>query len=289
MSVEENRTTHPDCCMCPHLGLREDKETAISYPAEMNCCYHARPVAYVSFDHQRRYCLTEHYSECSVLKQKKLVSLPKKYRGAGPESPKPSVGLPLLAFTIVMLAGLIVSILLGVIRLPGYEGMALFPTSNPIPTIFYPTRTPLPPTATRTPTMVLPTRTRMVFTPTEIAPHFLDTPIGSVPQLIIHRALPGESFEQLATQYKTSIAAIKAVNFNLPDRLFENYALVIPLNTTRVTGLPKFSTHEVIVDGISIEEQAQLLQVDSRTLREFNQLPAGYILTIGEWLLIPNK
>ena len=275
--------------MCPHLGVREDKETAISYPAELNCCYHARPVSYVSFDHQHRYCLTENYAQCSVYKQEKLSPLPRKYRGSGPVSPKPSFGLPLLAFTVVIVLGFIASILLGLIRLPGLEAMALFPTSTPIPTIFVPTRTQLPPTGTRTPTRMLPTRTRVVLTPTEIAPHFLDTPIGSLPQLIIHRALPGESFEQLAAQYKTSIAAIKAVNYNLPARLWENYVLVIPLNTNKVTGLPKFSTHEVIVDGISIEEQAQLLQVDSRTLREFNQLPAGYILTIGEWLLIPNK
>ncbi len=275
--------------MCPYLGVREDKETAIAYPSELNCCYHARPIGYISFDHQRRYCLTDNHTECSVFKQEKLTALPKKYRGIGPVSPKPSVGLPLLAFTIVVVAGLAASILLGLIRLPGFEGMALFPTSTPIPTIFFPTWTPLPPTATRTPTRVLPTRTRMVLTPTEVSPHFLDTPIGEIPQLIIHRALPGESFEQLASQYKTSVAAIKAVNFNLPARLWENYVLVIPLNTTQVSGLPKFSTFEVIVEGISIEEQAQLLQVDSRSLKQFNALPDGYMLTVGEWLLIPNK
>jgi len=275
--------------MCPHLGLREDKETAVSYPAELNCCYYARPVSYVSFDHQRRYCLTDNFSECSVYKQSGSHPLPKKFRGVGPESLKPSVGLPLLAFTIVIVAGLVVSILLGVIRLPGFEGLALFPTSTPIPTIFYPTRSPLPPTATHTPTQVIPTRTRVVYTPTEIAPHFLDTPISSVPQLIFHRALPGESYEQLAAQYKTSITAIKAINFNLPARLWEDYVLVIPLNTTQVSGLPKFSTFEVVVDGISVEEQAQLLQVDSRSIKQFNALPDGYYLTVGEWLLIPNK
>ncbi len=275
--------------MCPHLGVHDDKETAISYPSELNCCYHARPVTYVSIDHQRRYCLSENFLQCSVFNQQNLSPLPRKYRGFRPASPKLSVGLPLLAFTIVILVGFVASILLGLIRLPGLEELAFFPTSTPFPTIFYPTRTPPPPTATRTPTRVMPTRTRMVNTPTEIAPRFLDTPIGEIPQLIIHRALPGESFEQLAAQYNTSISAIKAVNYNLPTQLWENYVLVIPLNITKVSGLPKFSTFEVVVDGISIEEQAQLLQIDHRSLKQFNYLPDGYILIAGEWLLIPNK
>jgi len=289
MPLPEKTPNQPDCSMCPHLGVREDKETAIAYPAELNCCYHSRPVSYISFDHQRRYCLSDNYTLCSVYNQKNPAPLPRKYRGIGPETPKLRVGLPLLAFTIVMAAGLVASILLGLIKLPGLEHLAFFPTSTPIPTIFYPTRTPLPPTATRTPTRVIPTRTRMVYTPTEIAPRFLDTPIGDFPQVIIHRALPGESFEQLAAEYNTSIAAIKAINFNLPARLWEEYVLVIPLNTTQVSGLPKFSTFEVVVDSISVEEQAQLLQVDSRSIKQFNALPDGYFLTAGEWLLIPNK
>lgn len=61
---------------CPYLGLRSDPKTALNFPSEGNCCYHARPVASVDRTHQAQYCLTEQHVTCPVYARVSLKPLP---------------------------------------------------------------------------------------------------------------------------------------------------------------------------------------------------------------------
>lgn len=65
---------------CPFLGLMDDPETRMSYPSLMNCCHHAKPVEAIDQAFQNDYCLTEHYIDCPVYKQKEKKPLPSDLR-----------------------------------------------------------------------------------------------------------------------------------------------------------------------------------------------------------------
>jgi len=273
--------------ICPHLGFEDDPETALAYPAAHNFCYHCKPISPVVFDHQREFCLTPEYLHCPVYQTTALEPLPRDLRGKRRSNSKSHSYLSILILCLVLLLGLAVAILLGLIKLPGNSAaipvivrdetpsqIATFPAANFTATV------------TATPT-IRPTITQEIEVPTP-SPHALETPFGVSPKLVIHQVREGEGFIRLAEQYGTTAEAIKAINFELPETLFVDTILVIPLNTDDVTGLPRFSLRQINTEGLTIESYAERMSLDAQALKKFNELPDGYVLQMGEWLLIPN-
>jgi len=72
------------------------------------------------------------------------------------------------------------------------------------------------------------------------------------------------------------------------DLIYANQVIVIPVDSTDVKGLPGFLVYEILEEGKTIEDIADELVVDFTSLIKYNDLVAGYQLTVGEWLLIPR-
>jgi len=120
-----------------------------------------------------------------------------------------------------------------------------------------------------------------------IAPHALETPIGIGHKFVIHRVHAGENLIALANQYLTSVAAIQAVNYNLPSPVMVDWLLVIPVRQTDVQGLPTFEPYEI--EGyVVVEALAQQLSVDPEIFKSYNALGNSEVLSAGEWVLIPH-
>ena len=54
-----------------------------------------------------------------------------------------------------------------------------------------------------------------------------------------------------------------------------------------VSHMPQFKTYQVNVEGLTIEMLAERLNVEVDLMKEYNHLPAGTNLKLGEWLVIP--
>jgi hypothetical protein len=61
---------------CPHLGLVNDPDTSLTYPAEWNFCHRASPPYPPNYDHQSFYCLASIYQQCPFFKKKPNTPLP---------------------------------------------------------------------------------------------------------------------------------------------------------------------------------------------------------------------
>ena len=67
--------------ICPHLGLADDPQTALSYPSLWNECQRARPVAAPNLEHQQSYCLKDSHTTCPVFMRKEgRAALPAEIR-----------------------------------------------------------------------------------------------------------------------------------------------------------------------------------------------------------------
>lgn len=274
---------------CPYIGFEDDPETALAYPSPYNYCYHSKPISPVNLTHQRKVCLTLCYSDCPVYQKELLDSLPKEYRGNQPARNKPKRSHSLLILLLVLAAGVVILALLGIIRIPGLE-VSLLPQQG-TPTIAQPTSLIfVPPPTSTVPSagLVTPTDTESTIQATPFIPHTVETPFGVNPTLVIHRVLDGEGYIYLAEQYGTSVEAIRAINFQLPEALWVNNILVIPVNTQSVAGLPKFIVREISAEGLTIEEYAERMQLDAELLKRYNALPDGFVLEMGELIIIPN-
>ena len=274
---------------CPFLGFEDDPETALAYPASYNFCFHCRPIAPINLAHQRMVCLTSKYEDCPVFTKENLEPIPKGIRGSRPASGRSKRWISFVVLVAVILMGLIVAVLLGLIHIPGVN----LPVTGVGATL-----TPLIPTATKpkeefTPTpaataTIMPTETEILLFQSRPTPRALETPFGESPQLVIHKVLAGEGYISLAEKFGTTADAIKAINFELPESLWENTILVIPINTDDVTALPQFSVREINTEGLTIEAYADRMGLDAELLKQYNVLPNGYILKMGELLIVPN-
>lgn len=51
---------------CPYISTIEDSDTTYNFPSEWNACHLNKQLATPSLEHQRVYCLTELYRQCTV-------------------------------------------------------------------------------------------------------------------------------------------------------------------------------------------------------------------------------
>jgi len=279
---------------CPHLGQDEDPCTYSSYASSRNFCYHSKPRTIPLLDHQSNFCLSENYPKCPVYQLDENAVFPDEFRFRRFEFPKiiPWKWLiPLFAIIITLII---------IFSFPGLRNLKFLTPEQDNTTIFagnqiLNTTTPNPLLGT-TPSMVekptitqAPSASPVLETGTPSNdPHGLDEPIGVTHRFVIHRIQEGESLGNLAAQYDTSLQAIQDVNYFLPDPVWIDWLVIIPVETTDVIGLPKFEAQIVVTGGVTIEEFAADQDLDPSTLKFYNGLPDAYLLSSGEWLLIPH-
>ena len=278
---------------CPHLGQEGDPCTYFSYASRWNFCYHSRLKTIPQFDHQLNFCLTDNYIECPVYQSDGTNAFPSKLKIKEIRSRKIK---PLIWFLIILA---IVSSVLIVLSIPGLNVPGLFN-----PTQVGATEMPIFQTmTTNSPISIAETSLaqfeQSTFTPLPSVspilesvtpsdpPHTLDTPIGITHLFVIHRIQEGESIGNLAFQYNTNLQAIQDVNYFLPEPVWIDWLVIIPVETTDVVGLPKFEAQMVVNGDVTIEDLAAIQNLDPFNLKFYNGLPDGYLLSSGEWLLIP--
>lgn len=277
--------------ICPFLGFEDDPTTALAYPASFNFCYKCKPIASVNLAHQRNRCLTAEFTECVVFQTEEPGPMPKELRGEKIAKRKTMGWLPIAALALVLIMALIGGVLIGIIPIPGFSPpyMIVYDTEEPAELPIH-TETPALTTPTLKPTTTL-TQTE---TPKPTAtpypsrtPLGLETPFGDSPELVIHKVLEGVGYLLIAENFHTSVEAIKAINYQAPEALWLGTILVVPKNTDEVSHLPQFKTYEVNAEGLTIELLSERLNVDVELMKEYNRLPAGVNLKLGEWLVIP--
>ena len=283
---------------CPYLGLKNDPSTSLGYPSESNVCHHSKRQATPRINYQESTCLTKNYSDCPLYKAPQRIKMPRKIRG---KSRKIHFSINIL-IKVIIGVGILTVIFLAIrynnlwlpkvddFLTPSWQKTQQDPSYGILPTREA-TLTPmatetLQPTLTRTPTQTPtkePTITRI---PSTLA---MDVPIGRNYQFIIHRALPGESPGQYASEYNTTVDAFWAVNYDTPTVLIENRVFIIPVNIIDTTGLPAFEAYEIKQAGMDPISLAEKLSVDPEQLSIYNNVPADYRFNPGEWILVPRE
>jgi len=282
--------------VCPFLGLSDDPETALSFPSPHNRCYHAKQALSVNLEFQRSYCLVANHISCEEYNSDAANPLPPNSRNGDTDTRKKSIFPGVL---IVFLAFAVVALVFWQVLPHFFSGWGLSKhlpeVSLPVNSTVVAMQTPsiLPTKAQDTPTptilvMNVPAIPSQTFTATTRSPHVLETPIGVEYKLVIHRVVAGESIMSIASQYWTTVEAIHAVNYSIPNPLLIGTLIIIPINQTDVHGLPAFGVYEVKTD-ISVRALAQQLSIDPALLELYNGLGNSESLSSGDWVLVPHK
>lgn len=313
---------------CPYLGLHDDRSTSLAYPSTWNYCYHATPPAPVLVSHQVEACLSPRFVHCPVYLTGTADPLPSSLRGPGKvvQTHLRSVlgRLMLLIFFAALITFLALlffhwpfeqessTYLLTIFQehsaSPGSQSQsAAVPTGGMIETISSPSfagsnsslsQEFVSASGTQSITNNLPTKVpassltkvRQTFTPTPegACGHALDIPFGNDVQFLLHRVVSGENLTLYAEQYDTDTEAILAVNDHLPMPVWEDWILVVPFETTDVSGLPSFEPYQAIGANLSLSELAEQLNTDAQSLSKYNAF-GSHCKVFSGWLLIPRK
>ena len=279
---------------CPYLGVSDDPGTALNFPSASNFCYHAKPIAAVKHAHQAGYCLVSRYEECPVYKTAGDKPLPREFKEQNVRIQRRIPILAVIIGVVVILAALFIALQAGGISLfnanPGEEEINLQALQT-VTQMVAQTQTVLAQTARPTQTLQpTPTITELPATPipTSFPPHELEVPFGSSPRFVIHTVQAGESYMRFMQDYNTTREAILAVNYGNAPTLWAGSLLIIPMDTLDATGIPAFTAVQVTDQHLTVEALAADQEADVDLIRKYNALPAGYIFTPGEWVLIPH-
>ena len=297
----KNRSIGKSNRICPYLGLEEDPATYSSFPSSWNACHRASPPSIVKPSHQQEFCLQPEHKDCPVFKNQGSQRLPKSIRYQSKGLSQKSIKILKIAVVTVFSSLMFLGLLFRqswMPRLPGW--LPFFSQSMQSSTQNIEQLTTISITATKeektpvipSPTLIQPSEsaTRMAPSPTLMDPTLaLDTPIGDEIQFIIHRVAEGESLQIFATQYNTSIEAIRTVNYDLIAPLWVNWLIIIPINTTEVSDLPTFEAHQVEEEDIPIRVLSGKLSVVLEKIMLYNNLDSEHILHRGEWILVPRE
>jgi len=303
ISKSEDKNNHSLHNTCPYLGLFDDPKTFSAYPSEWNVCHHVTPISTPTFGQQQNFCLSAAYSNCPIFNappgQKMLKDIQSPKSGLSIIKKKRLRTLIISAVLLLVILGIVISNLItgdkigfisqdmntpnkintGISQVTSQTSQKTTPQENTIEKF------------TQTQTEPSPTLTiQLTLTPTYEKPVLaLDTPIGDENQFIIHRVAEGESLQIFANLYNTSVEAIRNVNYDLIAPLWIDWLVVIPMNTTDVTGIPTFEPYQVESDQISISELSELLSTSIADIIKYNNLNTEHFLVQGDWLLIPKE
>lgn len=288
--------------ICPYLGLKDDPETSISYPSVSNVCIHSVNKVTPNLNYQKSVCLTIAYLDCIVYLSPDEKKMPESLQDLTGEKHRKKKGMIRfgLIFVILFLIGIAVifrgqwSSRVEGLLMPAWQKTQQVRTYQSLPTIpltqipeieFTPTSNLIRKSTTTT-TQSEQQSPTITMEPSTLG---LDTPIGSWVQFIIHRTLPGESLEQFANQYNTTVDAIRSVNYNLPNVLYVDRLIIIPIGVQDAGDLPAFEAYQVEARGLSVEDLAEQITVLPEDLVLFNNVPSEYIFNFGDWILVPRE
>lgn len=287
--------------ICPYLGLKDDPETPISYPSVLNICFHSINKVTPNLRYQKEACLTKAYLTCQIYlaeNEKKMPQSLQDLTGQKQRRKNTITRFALILLVVFLISSVLIfrgqwSSKIEGLLMPAWQKTQQVRTYQPLPTIPA-TQFPeieITPTsdqtknAVETPTQSATQSPTITVVPSTLA---LDTPIGSWVQFIIHRTLPGESLEQFANQYNTTVDAIRSVNYNLPNVLYVDRLIIIPIDVQDAVDLPAFEAYQVEARGLSVEDLAEQIAVLPEDLVLYNNVPLEYIFNDGDWILVPR-
>jgi len=285
---------------CPYLGLRTDRESFVSYPSLMNCCYHTKNHAFVNKEYQENVCLAAQYAHCPVFRSPKATSLPA-------QASAPDVfNRQRLAFwftRIFIVAALLISaaaiwFFFGdqiINRVSASPAVAEVETYN-APTYEYtiPTSEDYRPSIFSTQlaisTPMAPTLLWQA-TPGPNSTAIVATLTAQL-SLKMYRIVLGDNLDALARDNFTTPQAIMDLNYKMHIPLWVDEIIVIPVNITDVSDLPKFEVRKIEVKT-PVSLIADVNDCPETLFAQYNQpliIPeadGGYI-PAGTYVLIPR-
>ncbi|MDT8381820.1 MAG: LysM peptidoglycan-binding domain-containing protein [Brevefilum sp.] len=288
--------------ICPYLGLKDDPETSISYPSVSNVCLHSINMVTPNLNYQKSVCLTKAYLDCFVYLSPDEKKMPESLQDLTGQKQRRKNTISRFAL-ILLVVFLISSVLIfrgqwsskieGLL-MPAWQKTQQVRTYQPLPTmpatqfpeIEYTPTSNQTRNSTATPTQSPMRSPTITMVPSTLA---LETPIGSWVQFIIHRTLPGESLDQFANQYNTTVDAIRSVNYNLPNVLYVDRLIIIPIGVKDAVDLPAFEAYQVTARGLGVDDLAEQLSVLPEDLVSYNNVPLDYIFNYGDWILVPRE
>jgi len=268
--------------VCPALGLNNDSGSSCSYPSKANHCFHTTPVTAIKLDYQRKVCLLEVHTECELFHGAAGRSR-KHFSGALHPSWRHSSAWRVFLLGLVLFLGAVAGFIWLVLYGPG--GVPTppprFDPEIPVTGLNEITSTPQH-TASPSPSITV-----VVLTPTLLALHALDVPIGTFNQLVIHRVDDGESLDYLARLFNTTPEAIIAINYDLSMPIWPHSVIVVPRNHANFTDLPQFEPYQVL-EQVSLKDLAADLSADIEMLMVYNRVDSEVVFAAGDWVLIPH-
>jgi hypothetical protein len=282
--------------ICPHLTLKDDKESYAAFPSTINACCRGNSPATPKFSHQRTFCLHSNYVNCPVNLAKVITKFPKELRLKSKKlfATKKSLLIPGIFFIFVTLVVLQLAFGKDWVNQANSD-LSQTQEISPTATQEETDETMREASSDKTEIPSQPAPILLTESP-GVAPTIrpdpildLDTPIGAEQKFIIHRVLEGESLQYLADRYNTSPKAILDVNHNIISPLWVGWIIVIPVNTSDVDGLPSFSAQQIDDEGISLKTFASQFDISAEKLSIYNNIEVDHILHQGEWLIIPSN
>jgi len=297
--MQNNQPPHGSC---PHIGLNYDKATYSDFPASNNVCYHAEPKTTPIYTHQLEFCLTNNFEKCPIYIAPKGNPFPSHLQHQAEKKTNYRMILLLgFCFALIIFVFLVLNWLdpmpdTDAEKQSFLQSQTKFGTELPTSTIIVvnlkePTITFTPPligTTVTTPTLFTPTSSpHRAATPTEEKIFRLENLIGENPKFIIHRVNEGESLPLFADLYDSSVEIIRALNYGLPDILWTDQILIIPLNLMNISDIPPFIAYEV-EKSMTFNEIATDFAIPIEDLLHYNNVQGDYPLHQGEWILLPQ-
>jgi LysM repeat protein len=115
----------------------------------------------------------------------------------------------------------------------------------------------------------------------------LETPLGIGQKFLIHQIQEGDNLDRIAGQHGTTVAALLAINYQMPSPLIPGWTIVVPINFMDIQEYPAFEVYGVTED-ISLADLAIRLSVDLKQLKYYNALDDNFVPRAGDWLLVPR-
>lgn len=300
-----NTTSHTNRT-CSSLGLMDDVDTSLGFPSNWNYCHRSSPIAPPRFKHQEEFCLGGKHGQCPIFLNQLAVPLPKDLRIPRSLSEvtrkkfRRSLVIVLMFFLVILGVGW------------GMAPRGLFPmafgkitwTASPFSPLMVTTSTDVSPTTIIFPLIAtmtsIPTSTSIPTDTVMLAVTPISTPsknqlevlIGTDYKFVIHKILVGETMNQFAAKYDTSVEAIVAINYTKRNPGWSGTLLVIPVGFTDTTKLPSFVVYQVQEKdrGISVEKMAKYLRVTPLDLKYYNGWTNdGDRPLVGDFLLVPRS
>jgi LysM repeat protein len=292
--------------ICPFLGKFSDPDTCYSYPDFNNRCHHAKPPQPILLDYQANVCLAGKYQDCPVYPQGWKEPFPVEISGDQPRARRSWTFWFVIALVVLVLITLLYFIFFRqsgqstpADETPTQEAaLVQDPTSSPqlqqgaptftlTATVLPPTNTPTipPPTATSTRVNTLTATTSP--TPDQPTPGPLEeTPFGPGGHYLVHIVKEGDSLENIAKLYNTTIEVLKAINMTPPQT-----SLWVGVPTVIIVGekdLTKVSPLKAVwlAERALVLDLRQKYQMTEEEFRNFNALGSGNWVEAGRWLIV---